>query len=112
MKLKFLAILGPVLITACVPRTNISSQEQVYSKPPLNKQSNNNSLADDPANLNRSINNFALKQNQEKILSTNISGKGQSISSWDLSGALAARSNNKGWTAAINWLQQGSNNYQ
>jgi outer membrane lipoprotein LolB len=34
------------------------------------------------------------------------------ITSWDLSGALAAKSQSKGWTASLNWLQQGSNRYQ
>ena len=35
-----------------------------------------------------------------------------SITSWDLSGAMAARNNKKGWTATLNWLQQGPNEYQ
>ena len=34
------------------------------------------------------------------------------ITSWDLSGALAAKNKNKGWTASLNWLQQGPNRYQ
>ena len=35
-----------------------------------------------------------------------------SLSSWELSGAIAARNSKKGWTASLNWLQQGSNDYQ
>lgn len=31
---------------------------------------------------------------------------------WDLSGAIAARSGNKAWTASLNWLQSGPNAYQ
>lgn len=34
------------------------------------------------------------------------------VSSWDLSGAIAARNKNKSWTASINWRQQGPNHYQ
>ncbi|VEG91345.1 lipoprotein insertase outer membrane protein LolB [Legionella spiritensis] len=34
------------------------------------------------------------------------------ISSWEISGAMAARNKNKAWTASINWLQRGANNYQ
>lgn len=34
------------------------------------------------------------------------------ISSWDLSGAIAARNKTKSWTASINWQQQGPNRYQ
>ena len=35
-----------------------------------------------------------------------------SLSSWELSGALAARNKKRGWTAVLNWLQQGPNQYQ
>lgn len=34
------------------------------------------------------------------------------LSSWELSGALAARNQKRGWTAVLNWLQQGPNQYQ
>ncbi len=34
------------------------------------------------------------------------------ISSWELSGAIAAKNNKKGWTASLNWKQQGPNRYQ
>lgn len=34
------------------------------------------------------------------------------LSSWDLSGAIAARNKKRGWTATLNWLQQGPNQYQ
>ena len=35
-----------------------------------------------------------------------------SLSSWELSGALAARNKQRGWTAMLNWIQQGPNQYQ
>lgn len=35
-----------------------------------------------------------------------------SLSSWELSGAIAAKNKKRGWTAALNWLQQGPNQYQ
>lgn len=35
-----------------------------------------------------------------------------SLTSWDLSGAIAARNKQKSWTASLNWLQQGPNSYQ
>jgi len=34
------------------------------------------------------------------------------LSSWELSGAIAARNKKRGWTAVLNWLQQGPNQYQ
>ena len=35
-----------------------------------------------------------------------------SLSSWEVSGAIAAKNRKRGWTAAVNWLQQGPNQYQ
>lgn len=35
-----------------------------------------------------------------------------SISSWELSGAMAARGKKKSWTASVNWLQNGPGSYQ
>lgn len=34
------------------------------------------------------------------------------LSSWDITGAIAAKSGKKAWTAALNWHQQGMNQYQ
>lgn len=34
------------------------------------------------------------------------------VSSWEISGALAAKNSKKAWTASYNWRQQGPNNYQ
>ena len=39
-------------------------------------------------------------------------GQASTISSWNLSGAIAARNKNKSWTASINWRQEGVNRYQ
>lgn len=46
----------------------------------------------------------------DKINTSNSTGSVPS--SWDLSGAMAARSKNKAWTASINWLQRGAGTYQ
>lgn len=34
------------------------------------------------------------------------------ISSWQISGAMAARNKKKGWSASLNWVQQGASQYQ
>lgn len=51
-----------------------------------------------------------------KIISTKmdrrVAEKVTGINSWEVSGAMAARNKNKGWSAAVNWLQQGPNRYQ
>lgn len=34
------------------------------------------------------------------------------VSSWEISGAMAAKSKAKAWSASMNWVQHGSNSYQ
>lgn len=34
------------------------------------------------------------------------------VSAWEIRGAIAARHKNNGWTATLNWLQNGPSNYQ
>lgn len=38
--------------------------------------------------------------------------KTETVSSWELRGAMAAKNKNKGWSAAMNWRQEGPNAYQ
>lgn len=38
--------------------------------------------------------------------------KTATVSSFELSGAMAAKNSKKAWTASINWLQRGAGNYQ
>ncbi len=44
--------------------------------------------------------------------STKLYTQASTITSWDISGALAARNKQKSWTASINWLQTGADHYQ
>lgn len=44
----------------------------------------------------------------KKISSTTDNAK---LSSWNLSGAIAAKHQNKGWTAMLNWTQHGPSQY-
>jgi outer membrane lipoprotein LolB len=41
-----------------------------------------------------------------------LTSSGPLPSSWELSGAMAARSKNKAWSASVNWMQRGTSNYQ
>ncbi|MCW8398517.1 lipoprotein insertase outer membrane protein LolB [Legionella sp. PATHC038] len=38
--------------------------------------------------------------------------KTETVSSWELRGAMAAKNKNKGWSAAMNWRQEGPSAYQ
>lgn len=42
---------------------------------------------------------------------TTTSAAATTISSWNISGAMAARNKAKSWSASLNWQQQGINNY-
>lgn len=53
----------------------------------------------------------AINEPQKPSPST-TKAKATTLSSWELSGAIAARNQKKGWTASLNWLQQGANQYQ
>ena len=43
-------------------------------------------------------------QNEPKV-------SAQTLSSWDISGAMAARNQKKGWSASLHWAQQGPSQY-
>ena len=48
----------------------------------------------------------------KKHASSRTNGATSKITSWEISGALAARNRHKGWNASMNWVQQGANHYQ
>jgi outer membrane lipoprotein LolB len=39
-------------------------------------------------------------------------GKAETVSSWEIRGALAAKNKSKGWSAAMHWAQNGPSSYQ
>lgn len=49
---------------------------------------------------------------ESQAANTRIAESVTRINAWEVSGAMAARNKNKGWSAAVNWLQQGPNRYQ
>ncbi len=91
MIMRPIAVLSFFLLTACAPPT-----AQIISTDGF---------------LNSS------KTSSNKVSSTSDTTAVKSISSrvpssWELSGAIAARNARKSWSASINWLQQGANSYQ
>lgn len=56
---------------------------------------------------------LAQKANKATIVQPSKSQESvKAISSWEVSGAIAARNQKKSWTASLNWQQQGTNQYQ
>lgn len=85
-KLKFTCILSVCLATGCAPK--LKPEFQTGNQPALNVPQ------------------------QAGVTDKTKSKASTAISSWEISGAMAARSKEKGWSAALNWLQQGPNQYQ
>ena len=83
IKLLFIACL--LLLSACAPKPPTTDAFMDSSKP-----------------LN------ALKPTDE------VNGKiaPTAVTSWELNGMIAGKNSNKGWSATINWLQQGPHQYQ
>ncbi|MGC1182932.1 lipoprotein insertase outer membrane protein LolB [Legionella sp.] len=84
--LKRFIIIPIYLLTACAPPKPLMETQQV---PTLNQ----------PPTLNKVI---SVKQRKEKT---------NTITSWEISGALAAKNKSKGWSASMNWVQNGPEAY-
>lgn len=87
------------LLTACAPKNN-DDVSTTNKKTDAKKQSTQASTE-------------GTQEAQNTTASSKLSHtKAASVASWQLSGAMAARSKHKAWSAAVNWAQQGANNYQ
>lgn len=53
-----------------------------------------------------------LAKPTEEVHENKLKKPASTISSWAISGAMAARNQKKGWSASIHWAQQGLNQYQ
>lgn len=87
---KYLSVFSFCLLTAC------ASHKTTPEQPPVD------------------TNQPQLNEPQKPV--EEVEGKASTsaakISSWEISGAIAARSNKKGWSASLNWVQQGMNQYK
>lgn len=97
------------LLAACAPRPETLDATQAYNprpEPVVPAAPIEGGLAANEA--------VTEAPNKKETLQTNtrIAETVTRINSWEVSGAMAARNKNKGWSAAVNWLQQGPNRYQ
>ena len=90
--IKFISVFSIFLLTACAPH-KIATLEQLP---------------------NGEIQQ--LSETQKSTPGTQSLSKAKTsaakVSSWKISGAMAARNKRKGWSASLNWVQQGINQYQ
>lgn len=68
---------------------------------------------DKPAKItDKTVKSDSKTSKTDTAASAAVAGQAAKVSSWDISGAMAARSKSKAWSASINWLQQGAGSYQ
>lgn len=92
--LPFLALMPVVILTSCANKNPV---EEFKAK-------------DAAQTTNMPSQNMPLIAPQTKGKTASVSPS--KITTFNLSGAIAARNKNKGWSASINWAQQGVNHYQ
>jgi outer membrane lipoprotein LolB len=92
--LKRFIVIPIFLLTACAPPRPMMEQPQLLQKQQpqlLEKQQ--------PSTTNKVI---PVEQRKEKT---------KTVSSWEIRGAMAAKNKSKGWSASMNWVQNGPGSY-
>lgn len=103
--------LASFLLFACTSTSNIATERntpEVISIPGTIKESTH----EKEIRSNKVVNITTPMPIQASEKATKVSPTHNLPGNWDLSGAIAARGNNKSWTASINWLQKGRQSYQ
>ncbi|RJT48642.1 lipoprotein insertase outer membrane protein LolB [Legionella taurinensis] len=91
-----------LLLTACAPRHHQALHSGTEGSLPGEGAVNGQPLTTEEAAASPAVNVSPAEQAKQTA----------SISSWELSGAMAARGKKKSWTASVNWLQNGPGSYQ
>lgn len=84
--IKYIAVFSVFFLTACAPHKITPEQPPAGEAQQLNGPQQ-------------------VSENKAKISAAKVS-------SWKISGAMAARNKRKGWSASLNWVQQGINQYK
>jgi len=129
---KYSVLTAAILLTACAPKPPALTGDNLpHSFTPTEKQtvpdnsappppvSESNTQKTDQSKMSVDTETTTVKDKTGKNVvvkndtaTTAAAGKAARVSSWDISGAMAAKSKNKAWSASINWLQQGAGAYQ
>jgi outer membrane lipoprotein LolB len=105
--------------TPAAPEASVEAGSLPLSNQPLNNGKASTELSSNEKGVageqdKTAVNKKAAKDGastDKKQVAGSSSGASR-ISSWDISGAMAARSKNKGWSASVNWVQRGASQYQ
>ncbi|KTC87909.1 lipoprotein insertase outer membrane protein LolB [Legionella drozanskii] len=106
-------------ITPATPEASAEATESTLSNQPLNNgktltelSTNEKGVADAQGKTAENKKGAKDASSTDKKQVSGASSGASRISSWDISGAMAARSKNKGWSATVNWVQRGASQYQ
>lgn len=116
---KYTIVASFLLLSACAPKPQVNEASPAFAPLPHADSPNipvEKQINADSKNLDKKPLTSEFKETVETTTSAKKEKLGNSsaskITSWDLSGALAARSKGKGWSASLNWIQRGAGSYQ
>lgn len=104
MKKLILPLMGCVLLASCQKQTTSPFETQMPTKSP-------SSTTSMPSTENTSTASLTTSSSAAVIPVSAKEQKTASVQSWRLSGAIAARTNKKSFSAAIQWAQRGAGQY-
>lgn len=111
-----------LLLTACVPKKPLDETTQNLEAPPASATPTVELETETPAQSTSTTKRQALTKKEATTSKTKSSAEDKKqakadhsaaakLSSWEISGAMAARSKGKGWSASLNWSQRGLSSY-
>ncbi|HHF7349399.1 TPA: lipoprotein insertase outer membrane protein LolB [Legionella feeleii] len=113
---KHLFLAAVVLLTACAPHPTIETNPNVDSTSSTTKSGTQSAAGTSTAGKTTVAGaNTATtdKANRTADTTSRVAGTSPTaVSSWEISGAMAARNKSKGWSASLNWVQSGPGQYQ
>jgi outer membrane lipoprotein LolB len=112
LTLRYTFIASLLFLNACSPKPQLNEAMNNREAPPPPLAAESSSKLEKPL-PNTPIetpltNTVETNKKQTKVENSTAS----KINAWELSGAMAARTKSKGWSASVNWQQRGVNDYQ
>lgn len=108
--LKRFVVIPICLLTACAPPRPGMEQQQLLTK----QTTTNTIITKQSTTTNKNINTGTnTSTSTNKVIPVEQrKERTNTISSWEIRGAMAAKNKAKGWSASMNWVQNGANSYQ
>lgn len=124
---KRIGFISFLLLSACAPKPPVTevpqniepsitqpsvSESEKTTKNELLPSTTNNKRAKSDSLEQATVSAKEPSADNKKAAALDKNSTNSRISSWAISGAMAARSKGKGWSASVSWQQQGQGSYQ